>query len=219
MTLSLQLRQSCCKSVVRLIKPMSETSLFSYVRSGLHIQPVPQRKRTDTPCKCKTKSRSAPNRENVRTFGKADLISSLVFLALRTKRKQGSNVAMKNVAVVAAVFLLSTQARACPLSESLVERYGISFSGFKTTIPAAKAPDTTSGDPFVRVAIADDGNVSDGYRHTAVMDTKTKKVWILRTGGFLGVYEWYGPVDAIDASLENCRLEPTFAVAQGPQKR
>jgi hypothetical protein len=104
--------------------------------------------------------------------------------------------------------LSSAQAPACPLSESLTARYGVSFSGFGTAIPESAAPDTTHGGPFVRVRIPDKANVADGFHHTIVMDRSTRKVWILRTGGFVGVYQWFGPVDAVDPSLDNCRLEP-----------
>lgn len=117
---------------------------------------------------------------------------------------------MKNLVAAASLALLSAHASACPLAKSLADHYGITFSGFTTAIPAAAAPDTAHDGPFVRVVIADEGYVADGFRHTAVMDTRTKKVWILRTGGFAGVYEWYGPVDAIDASLDHCNLEPTI---------
>ena len=58
---------------------------------------------------------------------------------------------MKHVVLATLMALMSAQAPACPLSESLMTRYGISFSGFGTGIP----------------------------------------------------------VDAVDASLDNCRLEPT----------
>jgi hypothetical protein len=126
---------------------------------------------------------------------------------------------MKNVAFAVSTALLSVHALACPVSESLAKHYGISFSGFKIAIPETTAPDTTRGGPFVRVVIPDESNVADGFHHTVVMDNSTKKAWILRTGGFVGVYQWYGPVDAIDVSLENCRLEPTFAAAQGTPKR
>lgn len=117
---------------------------------------------------------------------------------------------MKTLAVAASLALLSAHASACPLTRSLADHYGITFSGFATAIPAATAPDTAHGGPFVRVMIPAEAHVADGFRHTAVMDTRTRKVWILRTGGFVGVYEWYGPVDAIDASLDDCQLEPTI---------
>jgi hypothetical protein len=121
---------------------------------------------------------------------------------------------MKHVVLATLMALMSAQAPACPLSESLMTRYGISFSGFGTAIPASAAPDTTRGGPFVRVRMPDASNVADGFNHTIVMDRSTKKVWILRTGGFVGVYEWYGPVDAVDASLDKCRLEPMDAAKQ-----
>ena len=115
---------------------------------------------------------------------------------------------MKHVVLATLISLSSTQAPACPLSESLTLRYGISFAGFSTALPESAAPDTAHGGPFIRVRMPDASNVADGFRHTIVMDRSTKKVWILRTGGFAGVYQWYGPVDAVDASLDNCRLEP-----------
>ncbi|MFL6634286.1 MAG: hypothetical protein ACJ8HJ_18445 [Massilia sp.] len=121
---------------------------------------------------------------------------------------------MKHIVLATLMSLLSAQALACPLSESVMTRYGVSFSGFSTAIPESAAPDTTHGGPFVRVRMPDASTVADGFRHTIVMDRGTKKLWILRTGGFVGVYQWYGPVDAVDASLDNCRLEPTDGTAQ-----
>jgi hypothetical protein len=116
---------------------------------------------------------------------------------------------MKHAVLTTLMVLFSAQALACPLSKSVMDRYGVSFAGFGTAIPASAAPDTTRGGPFVRVRMPDDSNVADGFHHTIVMDRTTRKVWILRTGGFVGVYQWYGPVDAVDPSLDNCQLEPT----------
>lgn len=116
--------------------------------------------------------------------------------------------AMKNLVLATAIGLLSAQAHACPLSDSLAKRYDITFAGFGSALPESAAPDTAHGGPFVRVRMPDASNVADGFRHTIVMNRSTKKAWILRTGGFVGVYQWYGPVDAIDPSLDNCRLEP-----------
>lgn len=112
---------------------------------------------------------------------------------------------MKHLAVAATLILCSVQAVACPLSETLSTRYGISFSGFKTPIPAATAPDMTDSGSFIRVAVGDNSKVSDGFRHTIIMNTKTKKASVLRTGGFASVYDWFGPVDAQHVSLQNCR--------------
>lgn len=119
---------------------------------------------------------------------------------------------MSRFAVAIAMTLTSVPALACPLSQSLAAHYGISFSGFKVAIPETRAPDTVNGDAFVRVMIPDDSHVSDGFRHTLVMNSRSKKVWILRTSGFAGVYQWFGPVDAIDPSLTKCRLEPNPAL-------
>jgi hypothetical protein len=126
---------------------------------------------------------------------------------------------MKKLILAASTALLSAQALACPLSESLADRYGISFSGFKTPIPEFKGAEPGSNGSFVRVRVPDNSNVSDGFHHAVVLDLTTKKAWILRTGGFASVYQWYGPVDVINPSIENCQLEPTVNVVQGPQKR
>jgi hypothetical protein len=126
---------------------------------------------------------------------------------------------MKNLAIASALAFYSAHALACPLSETLAKRYGISFSGFKTSIPVAAAPDTTDAGAFVRVRIRDESKVSDGFHHTIVMDTKTKKAWILCTGGFVSVYQWFGPVDAGGASLEHCKLEPMPAGVQDSHKQ
>ncbi|HEX8602617.1 MAG TPA: hypothetical protein VF774_08220 [Pseudoduganella sp.] len=125
---------------------------------------------------------------------------------------------MKNPAIAAFLIFCSVHALACPLSETVAERYGISFSGFKTAIPAAGAPDTNDG-TFVRVTVRDDSKVSDGFRHAIVMNARTRKAWVLRTGGFAGVYEWFGPVDATGASLEHCILEPMPVVTLALRKR
>jgi hypothetical protein len=97
------------------------------------------------------------------------------------------------------------------MTDALVEQYGISFSGFKVEIPGAHAPDVAPGESLIRIAIPDTSHVIDGFHHAVVLDTVRKKAWILRTGGFVGVYKWYGPVDVATTSLDNCRLEDVSA--------
>jgi hypothetical protein len=121
---------------------------------------------------------------------------------------------MKFLACAVAATCLSTAASACPMTDALVERYGISFSGFTVEIPDAQAPDVAPGDALVRIAIPDTSHVADGFRHSVVLDTVKKKAWILRTGGFVGVYKWYGPVDVTTMSLDDCRLEHVSALVQ-----
>jgi len=125
------------------------------------------------------------------------------------------NELMKHLAVATALILCSAQAVACPLSEALSTRYGISFSGFKTPIPAATAPDMTDPGIFIRVAVRDNSKVADGFRHTIVMNTKTKQAWVLRTGGFASVYDWFGPVDAHHVPVQNCRSDHMSANIRG----
>ena len=120
---------------------------------------------------------------------------------------------MKYLACAVAATCLSATASACPMTDALVERYGISFSGFAVEIPGTHAPDAAPGESLVRIAIPDASHVSDGFHHTVVLDTVKKKAWILRTGGFVGVYDWYGPVDVPTTSLDHCRLEHVSALA------
>ncbi len=115
---------------------------------------------------------------------------------------------MKRMLAMSAL-LLSAQAGACPDLEVLAKRYGISFSGFLTPIPAAKRPAFSHDGRLLHLQVDSPAFVSDGFRHKVVFDSATRKAWILRTGGFAGVREWYGPVDAGDARLENCRSDAT----------
>jgi hypothetical protein len=110
--------------------------------------------------------------------------------------------------------LTAAQARACPVATRLAERYGISFSGFTATIPASNPPDMSADDSFVRMRLPEPAYVSDGFHHTAVVSRTTRKAWILRTGGFVDRYEWYGPVDADAGSLDDCLPRTTAAAKQ-----
>jgi hypothetical protein len=119
---------------------------------------------------------------------------------------------MRLLACAVAATCLSASASACPITDALVERYGISFSGFAVEIPGTHAPAAAPGESLVRIAIPDASHVSDGFHHAVVLDTVQKKAWILRTGGFVGVHDWYGPVDVPTTSLANCRLERVSAL-------
>lgn len=98
----------------------------------------------------------------------------------------------------------AAHAKPCPLAARLAERYGISFSGLKIAIPVSNGPDTAVDDSFVEIRIPEPVFVSDGFHHLALVSRKTQKAWILRTGGFVGVYGWYGPVDAETSALDAC---------------
>lgn len=106
-------------------------------------------------------------------------------------------------------------AHVCPATW-LARHYGITFSGFTTPIPAAKPPDITNNDAFVRLPIPQPVFVNDGFRHTALIDRRTKQAWILRTGGFVSVVEWYGPVDVDTTSLDSC-VQPADTVRGSPR--
>jgi len=126
---------------------------------------------------------------------------------------------MKNIVIAASLIFYSTHVFACSMSQTLAERYDITFSGFKTPIPVGQAPDTTDAASFIRVVIPDESKVSDGFRHTVVMHTKTNKAWVLRTGGFASAYQWFGPVDALGISLKDCRSQQVPSVVLASQKQ
>lgn len=107
-----------------------------------------------------------------------------------------------------ALATLATQAHACPELDALARRYGITYAGFLAPIPAVARPALSKDGKVVRLPLRYPDFVSDGFRHTVVFDAGTRKAWILRTGGFVGVREWYGPVDAGDAKLEHCKIAP-----------
>ena len=127
---------------------------------------------------------------------------------------------MQRVIVALAALVFAANASACPALDALVKRYGISFGGFMKPIPAVSGPAFSANGRLVRVKLAYPPLVSDGFRHTLVFDTATRKAWILRTGGFVGVREWYGPVDAGEGRLEDCRSqpEPELVVLERPRK-
>lgn len=106
------------------------------------------------------------------------------------------------MAIVAAMSV--TDASACPELDRLAERHGITSGGFIATIPAVEQPALSNGGRSLQLS----GNrvtlVSDGFRYEILFESATRKVWILRTGGFTNERQWYGPVDAGDARLEDC---------------
>jgi hypothetical protein len=109
---------------------------------------------------------------------------------------------MKKFATSLVLLALSSSAWACSAGNTLVKQYGVSFSGFERPIPRAQAAPPL--DDLIAVVLPDNSRVSDGFEHTAYIDPATKRAWILRTGGFIGVTEWYGPVDASAERLAGC---------------
>lgn len=94
----------------------------------------------------------------------------------------------------------------CPAADTLITTYGISFSGFKKSIAKLPAEPNFGGrrDELARIVLPSEDNVKDGFQHTAVINKVTKQAWLLRTGGFVGVYEWYGPISIDNVDLEGC---------------
>jgi hypothetical protein len=114
----------------------------------------------------------------------------------------------------AAVFAIAASAALpawadCAVAEALIGRYGISFSGFTQALPRVSAPAEAPDKSLLAVVLPNrNGHVADGYNHQAWINEEQKRAWILRTGGFAGVYEWYGPVALPSADFSGCAAEP-----------
>ena len=108
-------------------------------------------------------------------------------------------------AIAATMGMANAHAGNCPELDQLVKRYGITFGGFAKPIPAVRLPSLSKEGRLLHLRVVTPEFVSDGFRHKILFDSSTRKAWILRTGGFVGVRQWYGPVDASDARLENCQ--------------
>lgn len=116
---------------------------------------------------------------------------------------------MNRISLLLALSMLAAPAWACTAADTLKSRYGVTFSGFKADI--ARVAEPVQLDKLLAVHLEDDTRVYDGFHHTAYVDRTSKKAFILRTGGFIGVHEWYGPLDVRDVSFEGCepvKVEP-----------
>jgi len=108
---------------------------------------------------------------------------------------------MKNAAASLIALLLSAGAAACPLSKAVTERYGITDGGMLTPLPLAKP----NADPaFLWLSLSSSNLISDGFHHTLFVDRQARRAWLRRTGGLLGVREWFGPIDVSGDSLAGC---------------
>lgn len=95
-------------------------------------------------------------------------------------------------------------AQACPLADDLVRRYGISATGFEREIPAEEVHFDGGDEQVVQVPLNGRSAILDGYSHLAFVHTLSKQAWILRSGGYAGVREWYGPVSVDMDLLAGC---------------
>jgi hypothetical protein len=104
----------------------------------------------------------------------------------------------------------------CPAADALIRDYGISFAGFDKSLPRTTDPqEAVKGEEVVRIPLWNKkGTVADGFEHIAVISKRQQRAWILRTGGFVGVREWYGPVPVREFDVGAClahRTEPAPA--------
>jgi len=114
------------------------------------------------------------------------------------------------ITITAAASALPAQA-SCAVADALIGQYGISFSGFTQSLPPVALPAEQQSRPEALLTLDlpnQGGHVSDGFSHAALINKAQKRVWILRTGGFAGVYQWYGPVALPTADFAGCKTEP-----------
>lgn len=125
------------------------------------------------------------------------------------------------IATLAVTATLPAKA-SCPVADALIAQYGISFSGFTHSLPRVPMPDERQSRPDDLVTLVlpnRHGNVSDGFSHSALINKDKKRAWILRTGGFVSVYEWYGPIALPVSDFSGCVTEPGRLPQQTSAKR
>ncbi|WP_139168747.1 MULTISPECIES: hypothetical protein [unclassified Duganella] len=113
---------------------------------------------------------------------------------------------MKQLFFLLTIGLASIDALCCSLSDTLVSKYGISFSGFDVEIPLTAKPTVYMSGGLVQIVLPEAPGIMDGFHHTLFVHRSLRKVWILRTGGLSGVYDWFGPVSVENADIKNCTL-------------
>jgi len=111
--------------------------------------------------------------------------------------------------IFALVLVLSTSMACanCPVSDALVQKYGVSTFGFSKDIPRSAEPKILNEKHASFIFVELNGSMTfvyDGFVHNALIVTKKKRAWILRTGGFAGVHEWYGPVRLKHLDFTGC---------------
>lgn len=118
---------------------------------------------------------------------------------------------MKRVLAACGIFIWAHTAMAqCKLADTLIEAYGISFSGFSKALPKVSDHVRTqmAGQALLLIPLKNRrSSVADGFEHSALVDLKKDLAWIERRGGFAGIDEWYGPVALVDYTVMGCEVE------------
>ena len=103
--------------------------------------------------------------------------------------------------------LPAAPAWSCDVAAYLVKTWGISFAGFERPIMPAPQNLPSSWNQADVLTIFLNSNpdlIKDGFEHRALVNPRLKQAMILRTGGFGGVHEWYGPVQLMAVDLAGC---------------
>lgn len=115
---------------------------------------------------------------------------------------------MRIVIFIIAITLGSTAFAQCLALDAIATQYGISFVGIAKSLPLTSQPEQigTQDKNVALVQFKSHANiVKDGFEHAALIDANRKLAWILQTGGFAGVYQWYGPVAITEIDFSECR--------------
>lgn len=112
------------------------------------------------------------------------------------------------------VGLLSVEAYGgCEVASTLVQEYGITYAGFHKSPPRTEQP-KLDDKSFVEVwSQQSPSGVKDAFTHSIYVNEKLNNAWIHRTGGYAGVYEWYGPLQVEVGDISACI---TYNAAAGP---
>ncbi|WP_136417646.1 hypothetical protein [Herbaspirillum sp. ST 5-3] len=108
---------------------------------------------------------------------------------------------------VIALALGNTACAQCPPVDALAKQYGITYAGIEKDVPRTSEPEQFRNRDQTSVLVQFESHAShvrDGFEHMALIDTKSKLAWILQTGGFAGVHQWYGPVTITETNFSGC---------------
>lgn len=130
-------------------------------------------------------------------------------------------IMIRKLFLFTAIFIAVPSEAACPLANILIEKYGISFSGFSHSIPRISEPSeiTYHKNELKVIRLPNkNGDVPDGFHHSAWINQKGKILWIRRVGRFLSTYEWYGPIELPEADMSGCVIEHSKSVSSRAQR-
>lgn len=102
----------------------------------------------------------------------------------------------------------------CEIAQSVIAKYGVTFSGFTTPLPLALTSEDLPvlGERLTSIVLPNPkGTVMDGFSHSLLISEQSRRGWIVRKGGFASPPELFGPIQLEKISYAGCRVETVAA--------